>query len=271
MPSQLAPDPATAVDRHVAELLVLWQHPETRELVPIGRFFNSGSTYTFSYTRAAADVADFRPLPGFSDLRQRYRSERMPAILAQRVMHRDRPDYANYVESLGLDPELATPWEQIVGSGGHREGDTLQFMELPSVERGVASARFFVNGIRHMATDPPRSIRGGMAVVNAKAHDQALRGLAAGSTLLAVPEDGNDYDPNAVVVVSHGSIPLGWVPRALSSSIRELAVESDIPLTVVRTGRPEGPVHQRLVVEMRVSVDGHFQFDREGRWEPLSQ
>lgn len=270
MPSQLTLDRAAAADRRVTELLVLWQHHETRELVPIGRFSNTGSTYTFWYTRAAADISDFRPLPGFNDLHQRYESERMPALLAQRVMHRERPDYASYVTSLGLDPELATPWEQIVESGGHREGDTLQFMELPSVHNGVASARFFVNGIRHIASGPTRSIRGRTAVATLDAHEIALRSLVAGSTLVAAPEDGNHVDPNAVIVISHDDVPLGWVPRALSSSIRELAVDGDVPLTVVRTGRPDGPVHQRLVVEMSVPVDQSFQFDREGRWEPLS-
>lgn len=270
MPSQLALDRAAAVDRHVTELLVLWQHHETRELVPIGRFSHTGSTYAFSYTRAAAGISDFRPLPGFNDLHQRYYSERMPAILTQRVMHRERPDYASYVTSLGLDPELATPWEQIVESGGHREGDTLQFMELPSVQNRVASARFFVNGIRHMTTGPARSIRGRAAAATPEAHELALRRLAVGSTLVAAPEDGNETDVNAVIVISHDDLPLGWVPRALSSSIRELAADADIPLTVVRTGRADGPVHQRLVVEMSVPVNGTFQFDREGRWEPLS-
>lgn len=270
MPSQQILERAAVADRRVTELLVLWQHHDTREFVPIGRFSNDGSTYTFRYTRAAAGVSDLRPLPGFDDLYQRYESDRMPAILAQRVMRRERPDYANYVTSLGLDPELATPWEQIVESGGHREGDTLQFMELPSIRAGVASARFFVNGVRHIVSDATVSIRGRTTVVTPDGHELALAGLAAGSRLVAAPEDDNISDPDAMIVVTVDGVPLGWVPRALAPSIRELAADGDVPLTVVRTGRPDGPAHQRLVVDMSVAVDESFQFDRDGRWEPLS-
>src|SRR5680860_269884 len=79
------------------DLLVLWQHPTTREIVPIGRFMREGDVYTFSYTRAVVDIADFRPLPGLGDLNRRYESTRFPAIFDQRVMETDRPDFAEYM------------------------------------------------------------------------------------------------------------------------------------------------------------------------------
>jgi hypothetical protein len=139
----------TVLDQHtpvaggpdVRDLLVLWQHPDTRELVPIGRFTYDGHTYTYDYTRAAATVADLRPLPGLDDLNHHYVSERIPAVFAQRVMQEDRPDFAEYVDTLGLDRVTATPWEQIVQSGGMRAGDTLQFMQVPRVIDGRALAR----------------------------------------------------------------------------------------------------------------------------------
>lgn len=107
-----------AADPPVArELLVLWQHPETREIVPIGRFSHDGETYCFVYTRAAATVPNFRPLPGLDDLRRRYVTRRFPAVFRQRIMDPERPDYPEYLNSLGLDPSHATPWEQIVHSG----------------------------------------------------------------------------------------------------------------------------------------------------------
>lgn len=88
----------TVLDRHpsaldsagVRDLLVLWQHPDTRELIPIGRFGHHGDTYSFAYTRAAATIPDFRPLPGLPDLHHRYEGNGIPAVFEQRVMYRAR-------------------------------------------------------------------------------------------------------------------------------------------------------------------------------------
>ena len=47
------------------ELLVLWQHPSTRAIVPIGRLGFDGATYTFGYTQAAAASRPCARSPGF--------------------------------------------------------------------------------------------------------------------------------------------------------------------------------------------------------------
>lgn len=50
---------ATTVDApRVRDLLVLWQHPDTREIVPIGRFVHEADAYAFSYTQAAEAVEE---------------------------------------------------------------------------------------------------------------------------------------------------------------------------------------------------------------------
>ena len=218
----------TVLDQHnpviegpdVRDLLVLWQHPETRELVPIGRFTYDGTNYSFAYTRAAATVADLRPLPGLDDLRIRYVSERIPAVFAQRVMQGDRPDFAKYVDALGLDQRSATPWEQIVQSGGIRAGDTLQFMQVPHVTNGRARARFLVNGVSHIC-EGERNFSGQRLSITPELQESALQRLKVGDSVLVEPEDGNPKDPSATLVTSEG-IPVGWVPRAMSPAVREL-------------------------------------------------
>lgn len=269
MPSQQILEPPARPGERVSELLVLRQHPETREIVPIGRLTKDTSGYAFRYTRAAADAVGLRPLPGFERLDQRYTSETLPTIFAQRVMGRDRPDYVGYVHSLGLDPAHATPWEQIVESGGQREGDTLQFMEVPYVRDDIAYARFFVNGVRHIPDGEVRSILGQSVTVTRDEHEQAIRQLASSDCVNALPQDANQRDPHAMIVVSMANVPLGWVPQALSSSLRELAEGRPLPLTVVRIGSQDGPSHQRLVVEMETPVPLGFRFDREDRWLPI--
>lgn len=265
---------ASVLDRHastvvpeVRDLIVLWQHPETREIVPIGRFAHDGETYSFAYTRAAATIDGFRPLPGLDDLRQRFVSNRIPSVFGQRVMEPDRPDYEEYLQTIGLDPAHATPWEQIVNSGGTRAGDTLQFMQVPTVGNGRARARFLVNGVRHVP-DTSRTVGGRRVTVSAEQHETALRGLAPGDTVWVEAEEGNPTDACAALITTEG-VPVGWVPRALSASMRELIASGPPSATVVRVGEPGTPPHLRLVLDVDTAAPYGFQFDRDGLWEPL--
>ncbi|WP_147918741.1 HIRAN domain-containing protein [Ruania zhangjianzhongii] len=240
----------------------------SREIVPIGRFSRSGSTYSFRYTRGAADVPDFRPLPGLDDLDRRYDSDRIPAVFAQRVMDPERPDYVDYLHTIGLTPELATPWEQITHSGGRRAGDTLQFMEVPSVVDGRARARFLTSGIRHVP-DAAHRVAGDSVCVTADEHELALTQLVPGDTLQVNAESDNPEDPSACMVMA-GDVPLGWVPRALSADVRTLMRPQPLTVSVVRIGEPGTPSHVRLVLDLDVVAPDGFRFDPEVRWEALA-
>lgn len=257
-----APDRVGAND-----LLVLWQHPNSRELIPIGRFGRHDDSYTFAYTRAAADITDFRPLPGLPDLQRRYETNTIPTVFRQRVMDRDRAGFDGYARMLGLDPASATPWEQIVESGGHRAGDTLQFMPVPVVHNERALARFLVNGVRHLPT-APRTFGGRTIEVTGPQQEAALRSLAPGDTVLIEAEQGNPEDSNACLVTARG-VPVGWVPRALSHSIRALG-NLPVETTVHRVAPPRTPPHLRLVLDLDVAAPIGFEFDQVGQWEPLA-
>lgn len=253
----------------VRDLLVLWQHPDTREITAIGRLAHDSDTYSFAYTRGAASIQGFRPLPGLENLRQRYESQQLPPIFGQRVMEPDRPDYTEYLLTIGLDPATATPWEQIVQSGGARAGDTLQFMQVPTVSDGRARARFLANGVRHIP-DRDRTLNGRTLRVSAAQHEAALRSLSPGEALPVTAETDNPEDAHATLVTVDGCSPLGYVPRVLSASIRELMDAADVSLTVARVGAPDAPAHLRLVLDLDLAAPPKFEFDRAGRWVPLS-
>jgi hypothetical protein len=266
----------TVLDQHslalnsagVRDLLVLWQHPDTRELIPIGRFgHHGGGAYSFAYTRAAATIPDFRPLPGLSDLHHRYESDSIPAVFEQRVMDRERPDFDGYARTLGLDPTSATPWEQIVESGGRRAGDTLQFMPVPMLVHGRALARFLVNGVRHIR-EVPHTVGGRTIHATVEQQEEALQSLTHGSAVLIETEDGNPKDPDACLVTVDG-VPVGWVPRALSASVRELLAAGPLEATVHRAAEPGTPPHVRLVLDLDAPAPPAFDFDRARRWDPL--
>lgn len=252
----------------VRDLLVLWQHPETREIIPIGRLAYDGREFTFSYTRAVIDIEHFRPLPGLNGLTTFYRSEFLPSVFANRVMHSSRPDFGEYVRAMGLEPEEATPWEQIVQSGGDRAGDTLQFIPVPTVEASRARARFLVNGVRWVP-DHVFTLDRGEVTVTSDEHEDVLRGLRSSMSVDLEPELDNPVDPDATLVTVDGT-PLGWVPRALSTDARRLLDLGRVRGTVLRVGSADGPPHLRLAVNVDTPVTPHFAFDRENRWEPIS-
>jgi hypothetical protein len=263
------PDQGSAVDDPaVSDLLVLWQHPDSRSIIPIGRLTHDAGRYAFSYTRAAESIEGFRPLPGLRDLYASYESNRLPPVFEQRVMQPERPDYSSYLESIGLEPSQATPWEQIVHSRGMRAGDTLQFMQTPTVQRGRAKARFFANGVRHIP-GVDRFIEGRVVHITHSEHEEALCRLRQGMQVLVEAEDNNSKDPNAALITAAG-VPLGYVPWCLSMSIRDLSESGRLRLTVARVAPPWVTTHIRLVLDLDVPAPADFRFDREGQWEPLS-
>lgn len=255
-------------DAAVNELLVLWQHPESRQIHPIGRFSFDGEIYTFSYTRRAHRIPDFRSLPGLPLDGVPYRSTRMPTLFRQRTMARSRPDFDAVMQHLGIAPRDATPWEQIVHSGGRRAGDTLQFMELPTVADGHVQARFLTNGIRHIPNGSTRILDGASIQVSGEEHERALAALDSGDELDLLLETDNPEDPDAVVVAYSG-VPLGWVPRILSTGMREL-IEGGrhVRASVHRIGDQSAPPHVRLVMDLDAEAPAGFTFDATGEWEP---
>lgn len=257
------PQPWPSVQTH--DLLVMWQHPDTREILPIGRFTRRGATYSFAYTVTAAEIEGFRPLPGLSDLDHRYESDRIPAVFDQRVMSSERADYSDYLGSIGL--ATATPWEQIVESGGRRAGDTLQFMPLPTLVAGRARARFLANGVSHIP-EMTRRLSDRDVLVTREQQEAILQALQVGDRLQVQAEVGNPQDPASVFLMSRG-LPIGWVPRVLSASVRELLDATPLEVSVYRVSGPTAPFHLRLALDLDTPAPLGFEFDRDGRWEPL--
>lgn len=257
-----------SLDAAVNDLLVLWQHPETRQIHPIGRFSYDGEVFTYSYTRHAHSIPDFRPLPGLALDGVPYQSTRMPTLFQQRTMSPNRPDFGAAMQHLGIALRDATPWEQIVHSGGRRAGDTLQFMELPTVTDGHVHARFLINGIRHIPDGSTRILDGAPIRVSDEEQERALGTLSFGDELDLLPETGNPKDPDAVVI-AYSSVPLGWVPRILSTGVRELVEGGQhVRSSVYRIADPSAPPHVRLVVDLEAEASAGFTFDSTGDWEP---
>jgi hypothetical protein len=110
-----------------------------------------------------------------------------------------RPDRPQYLEALDLDAD-ADAWEILTASGGHREGDPIELISLPQIERttGETSAHFLAHGVRHRG--PEASDR--------------LTGLSVGYRLGLEPDLANPVNSRAVRIVDRG-MHLGFVPDPL--------------------------------------------------------
>jgi hypothetical protein len=105
--------------------------------------------------------------------------------------------------------------------------------------------------------------------VTVEQQEEALQSLTHGSAVLIEAEENNPKDRDACLVIVDG-VPVGWVPRALSVSIRELLPAGPLKATVHRIAEPGAPPHLRLMLDLDVPVPPEFEFDRSRRWEPLS-
>lgn len=249
------------------DLLVLWQHPETRSFSVVGRLQFDGADYAFHYTRSAELVSGFRTLPGLRDLHTRYRSHTLFPVFAQRVMSSTRPNSEAYLSQLGLSPESATPWEQIVRSGGYHYGDTLQLLAVPTISNDHAQAVFLTHGMRHISR-PGNALHfdGKDLTVAADEQSRALNGLQSGSPLSLIPENRNPKNRDALLIASKEGIPLGYVPDVLVESLHRI---NQPQLTVKRINGPDAPWHLRLVVKLDTPVASSFSFDPNGMWERI--
>ena len=270
MPSTMTRPPVAPSEGRpvVDDLLVLWQLPETREITPIGRLRNLGDHFQFAYAVGASRVEGFRPLPGLRAFDRVYRSRELPQVFGQRTLMPSRPDFESYVARLGLEPELASPWEQIVRSGGHRQGDTLQVMPMPVVRDRRVRSTFLGNGVRWISKNR-LCLEGVDTQVSEEDQETALLGLHVGDVVTIARDVGNTFDEHACLILA-GSTPVARVPRVLTRSFRELLQVGQPQVLVAALGDPAGSPHLRITLTLDTPAPQGFAFDRDGLWEPIT-
>jgi hypothetical protein len=236
------PGPA-ASDR----LYVAWQDPESREIRPVAILSSiavaEGTLYDFRYLRDARR-APFRPFLQFPDLDATYQAEHLFAMFENRVMPSGRPDYQDYLGSLGL-PIEAAPFELLAASFGLRATDSVEVFQEPIVdpETGLASCRFLARGVRYL-----------------EGAQEAIASLVVGDHLSLEPEPSNPKDPRALRLLTRSGIAVGFVPAYLVDFLHGVAVRSGFEQISVRVHGcdPGGAYHLMLlcVLSCEMPPDG---------------
>ena len=232
-------------------LFLSWQtHKPARQWFPVGRLDlvpESTYCYRFRYIHGAMqaqDQAKFPLLVEFPELDWGYKFDRLFPVFQNRVMRPTRPDFPDYVHSLGLT-EDADAFDILSVSGGRRVTDP--YGVFPKLEKDADenfTCRFFLNGSRH---------------VSPKAQER-IRSLRENESLhLELTHSAANW---AVQIQTEDHQMIGWAPRYLATVLAAAPKESrKCSAKVVRNNTDHSYVNEQVLVEMR------------GRWkdhEPMS-
>lgn len=249
----------TAERTQERRLFVSWRDPDVGAIYPVGclvrRIGPEGERYSFSYLKMAERLEGFEPLPGLPILHDRYDSDRLFPVFANRVMPRSRPDFDLLASRLDLRGD-ADPFEVLARSGGRRATDRIEVFAGPERNaNGESTVLFFVRGIRHVP---------GAA--------DAVADLSAGDRLVLVDDPDNDNNPRALLLRVSDGRQVGWVPDYLvehAHELRELNHEDPVVVVEHVNDATVAP-HLRLLCRLVAPwPQGYVPFS-DARFEPLA-
>jgi len=237
------------------QLFVVWQDSESCKYFPVGhlKYIDDGvkQYYQFVYIKGASEALEynFDPFLAFPNLEEKYLSQELFPFFANRLLPRSRKDYNEYVESLELSPEHATPIEIMARSGGRRTTDSVEVFSPPSNGHTSSGERCFINyfflahGLRHM---------------RACAQDLAKE-LKPGDQLFCMHDIQNPVDKHALALRTEEYCCIGFLPRYLLNDFWELIRMDGVRVTVTRVNPSPAPVQQRLLCEFQATPTKDFQ------------
>lgn len=190
-------------------LWLIWRDPDTRLRYKVGELVNNDSSFEFQYTNPELDnatSAGFKGFPGFN-FKDKYRSLLLFSNIKNRLPNRYRPDYLDIMNEYNLSGD-ASDWDVLVATRGRLVTDDYEFV-LPFDKKKI---EFEVAGVRHR-----------------KDYTKFKDTLTIGDKVKLIPEPTNEYDKNAIKIVSMGEKEhhLGYVPRFYSKELCALLNEGN--------------------------------------------
>lgn len=239
-------------------LFVSWRDPATGSIHPVGllvrRLVGSEEDFTFAYLKAAEQLQGFRPLPGLPDLHERYQSDHLFPVFANRLMPRTRPDYDALAARVDL-PGEAGPFEILERSGGRRVADRLEMFAPPErTGDDQYSVLFFVRGVRYL-----------------EGASAAIDRLAEGDVLRLEDDAENPVNARAVLVLEHEGQRLGWIPDYLLDHLHALRDLNggDPRVEVVHVNDEASGPHLRLMCRLIGAAPAGYEPFSEIAFQPI--
>jgi hypothetical protein len=224
-----------------------WQAKENRGWFPIGQLDVDveESDYRFHYVcgaKRAQEEVGFAPLVEFPDLSTEYCSSELFPTFRNRVIHRSRPDFAEYMSNLELDRAM-NPIESLSISGGYRATDSYEiFPKIEKLYDGSFTCRFFLHGNRY---------------TNLHAQEKVMD-LRPGDNLFVTLQLNNPASGLAVQIQTEDYYMIGWAPRYLVTDLTAALSETiRYSAHVERVNPRPVPLNHRVLIEMNGRWDKH--------------
>lgn len=211
------------------ELYLVWKERDSGEHIPVGRLEWRADEVAFRYLKAVYRALEkgMAILPEFPDIEREYRQHDLFTFFQHRVLNRKRPDFYEYVTSLGLDQADTCIDDSLLleRSEGKKTTDRFRLFRKPTNERGRFTIHCFVSG---MTRSPVYEHL-----------EEILKDLEEGETLYPLLEIQNPHDARAIGLKKDNRLAIGYVPRYYASELQPLLLtEPDsVRFTVERINR----------------------------------
>lgn len=229
------------------KIFVSWQESKTRIWYPVGCLEFDGEYYKYYYINSVKQAIEkgFDCIFSFPDLDKKYQSVYLFPFFTNRLMSRTRPDYQRYITSLNLAHEDDNPMIVLSRSGGSKATDDYEVFPCSIVEGDTYTAHFFLRGLRYRSQDE-------------RARAESLQ---QGDSLFVVSEPDNEFDRQALKLMTADNFHLGYCPRYLAADIYPLFRQHPelISVTIDRINLHPTPIQYRLLCRLSAKCDPNLQ------------
>ncbi len=242
--------------KQIQAAILTWRKPGGA-YIPLGRLISGlgpdRPEYEFAFLNGVREALrqGMGPLQAFSDINRVYRSNELFPFFQNRVMQPGRPDYCQFIGSLAMESQDATPMEILIRTGGGRVTDTFEIFECPVQNEILQPYRthFLAHGLRYLA---PSSLA-------------RIDSLAPEERLYVMQDCQNEYDARAWALRTNDRIIVGYLPGFLLAEALHLWNQCQyVNIQVVKANPPSVPLQQRLLCRLETCwPEGHQPFANE--------
>jgi hypothetical protein len=252
--------------KQLQALIVTWRKPTDRAYIPLGRLISGLGPdypeYEFAFLNGVKDALaqGLGPLLAFPDINRVYRSNELFPFFQNRVMQPGRPDYSDFVNTLALEPEHATPMDILIRTGGSRVTDPFEIFECPVQPMRAGcfppySTHFLAHGLRHLS----------------KLSLNRINSLQCDEQLYLMCDCQNNYDGRALAMRTSDRIIVGYLPGFLLEEALRLWEQCQyITCYVVKANPPTVPLQQRLLCRLETCWPEGFRPFATEPFRPIS-
>lgn len=238
-------------------LYIAWQDPENRQFFPVGllTYEEEQKVYRFVYTRGAEESPSFAPFLPMKELHAVYESEELFPLFTNRILHKKRPEYPDFLTWLDVPRDHDDPMVLLARSGGLRATDPFMVFPCPIRENKIYHIDFFIQRL----CDLPQ-----------EALDRIDR-LEVGTELYCMLDPQNSDDPSAVALrMPDRPILVGYCPQYLSRDLFSLLKRNGTGgrFTVERINH-DAPFQLRLRCHMSSEGLNEFHPCSDEAYDPL--